>query len=40
MIGFKEIIWDTGMVWLVLFAMTVGFALKQLMYIMEQRKNS
>ena len=40
MLGFKEILWDSGGVWLLILAMTVGFVLKQLNYILETRKHN
>jgi hypothetical protein len=38
MLGFKEILWDSGGVWLLLLAMTIGFAFQQLNYFMSLRK--
>jgi len=40
MIGFKEILWDSGGVWLLILAMTLGFAFNQLKIIMDARKSN
>jgi hypothetical protein len=38
MMGFKEILWDSGGVWFVVLAMTIGFVLNQLRYIMSYKE--
>jgi hypothetical protein len=40
MLGFKDILWDSGGVWFVLLAMTLAFAFNQIRIILDNRKNS
>jgi hypothetical protein len=40
MIGFKEILWDSGGVWLLILAMTLAFTFNQLKIIMDARKSN
>ena len=35
---FKEILWDSGGVWLLILAMTLGFVFNQIRYIIDQGK--
>lgn len=39
MLGFKEILWDSGGIWLLLLAMTIAFAFNQLKIIMDNKNN-
>lgn len=39
MIGFKEILWDSGGVWMVVLAMTLGFAFNQIKILLDSRKS-
>lgn len=38
MLGFKEILWDSGGVWFLLLAMTIGFIINQVRYVIETSK--
>lgn len=40
MLGFKEILWDSGGVWLVLLAMTLAFVFNQIKILLDSRENS
>jgi hypothetical protein len=39
MIGFKAIFWDSGGIWLLLLAMTIGFILNQVRYVIDTSKH-
>ena len=40
MLGFKEILWDSGGIWLLLLAMTIAFSIRQLNYVLSMRKHN
>ena len=39
-LGFKEIIWDQGYIWVLILVMTVGFIFEQLRYILKNAKEA
>lgn len=39
MLGFKEILWDSGGIWLIILAMTLAFAFNQLKLLLDKNKS-
>ena len=39
-LGFKEIIWDQGWIWVLILVMTVAFIFEQLKYVLDNAKKA